>query len=180
MLDVVREFSPRVGDFSTDEFVFEAVPLRGRTLQETAEALRAQVLRRVGVPVTVGVGRSRTLAKLIADAAKPFGALAVLDPDAEKALLARLPVTEVSGIAARRAARLAPFGITSCLDFARADRALVRRLLTATGEALWWELNGDPVLPIRPDRPPHKLLSRGGSLGGPTADPERLLGWLAR
>src|SRR5262249_56824183 len=66
------------------------------------------------------------------------------------------------------------------VDVARAGGALVRRLLTAAGEALWWELRGDPVLPIHVDRPPHKMLSRGGSLGGPTAGPERLLGWLAR
>jgi DNA polymerase V len=66
------------------------------------------VLREVGVPVTVGIARTRTLAKLVSGTAKPFGALALTDPDAERALLDRLPVTEVSGIAQRRAARLAP------------------------------------------------------------------------
>jgi DNA polymerase V len=138
------------------------------------------VLRDVGVPVTVGIARTRTLAKLLADSAKPFGARALLDPDAERALLDRLPVTAVSGIGARRAARLEPYGIKTCLDLALADRRLIRWLLTVVGEALWYELNGDPVLPLHTDRPPHKMLSRGGSLGGPTADPDRLHAWLAR
>ncbi len=89
---------------------------------------------RVGVPVTVGIARTRTLAKLISDSAKPFGALAVLDRAAEEALLADRPVTEITGIAGRRAARLLPWGITTCLDLARADRRLVRSLLTASGE----------------------------------------------
>ena len=100
------------------------------------------------MPVTVGIARTRTLAKLISDSAKPFGALAVLDREAEEELLADRPVTEITGIAGRRAARLSPWGISTCLDLARADRRLVRSLLTATGEALWWELNGDPVQPI--------------------------------
>jgi len=88
----------------------------------------------------------RYWAKLISDSAKPFGALAVLDRRAEEELMAGRAVT---GIAGRRAARLLPWGVRTCLDLARADRRLVRELLTATGEALWWELNGDPVQPIR-------------------------------
>jgi nucleotidyltransferase/DNA polymerase involved in DNA repair len=180
MLEAVREFSPEVEYYSIDEFFFRVVPQRGLSLQGTAEALRDHVLKTVHVPVTVGIARTKTLAKLVSDTAKPFGALALTDPGDERALLERTPVTEVSGIAARRAARLGPHGITTCLDLARADRVFVRKLLTATGEAIWWELNGDPVLPILTNRPPHKVLSRGGSLGGPVADPDRLRAWLAR
>jgi DNA polymerase V len=180
MLDVVREFSPRVEYYSVDEFFFQAVPLRGKTLQETAEAMRDAILRRVGVPVTVGIARSRTLAKLISDAAKPFGASAVLDGPAEAELLARRPVTEITGIAGRRERRLQPWGIRTCLDLARADRRLVREVLTCAGEALWWELNGEPVRPIVPSRPMHKALSRGGSFGEASADPIILYAWLVR
>jgi nucleotidyltransferase/DNA polymerase involved in DNA repair len=180
LLAAVREFSPEVEYYSIDEFFFRAVPHRGLSLQGTAEALRDRALQAAGVPVTVGVARSKTLAKLVSDTAKPFGARAVLDRGAERELLGRAPVTEVSGIAQRRAARLAPHGITTCLDLARADRAFVRKLLTATGEALWWELNGDPVLPLHTERPPHKVLSRGGSLGGPVAEADRLHAWLVR
>lgn len=178
MHEVVRDLSPRVEYYSIDEFFFEipAAP----DVQQTAEQLRDRVLREVGVPVTVGIARTKTLAKLVCDTAKPFGALALLDRDAELALLERLPVTEVSGIADRRAARLAPHGITTCLQLARADRRLVRWLLTVTGEAIWCELNGEAVLPFYTERPPHKTLSRGGSLGGPTQNPERMEAWLAR
>jgi DNA polymerase V len=179
MLEVVRTFSPRVEYYSIDEFFFEVVARAG-SLQDEAAALRDHILQAVGVPVTVGIGRTRTLAKLISDTAKPFGAVALTDADAERALLGRLPVTEVSGIASRRAARLAPYKIHTCLDLALADRRLVRDLLTIVGEGLWYELNGDPVFPLHTERPPHKMLSRGGSLGGASDDPERLNAWLAR
>jgi nucleotidyltransferase/DNA polymerase involved in DNA repair len=180
MLDAVRDLSPRVEYYSIDEFFFAAWPPRGQTFEAMAVFIRDRIWERVGVPVTVGIARTRTLAKLISDAAKPFGARAVLDPAAEAKLLAERPVTEITGIAGRRAARLQPWGIRSCLDLARADRRLVRALLTASGEALWWELNGDPVQPIRPQRPLHKALSRGGSFGEATSDPIVLYAWLVR
>jgi nucleotidyltransferase/DNA polymerase involved in DNA repair len=175
MLELVRTFSPRVEYYSIDEFFFEVEPS-----QTAAETIRNRLWDEVGVPVTVGIARSKTLAKLVSDDAKPFGALALTDPAAEEELLARLPVHEITGIASRRAARLAPYGIYRCIDLARADRALIRRLLTVEGVRLWWELNGEAVYPLHTERPPHKMLSRGGSLGGPTADPERLNGWVAR
>jgi nucleotidyltransferase/DNA polymerase involved in DNA repair len=180
MLDVVRDLSPRVEYYSIDEFFFLAVPGRGQTFQELAATMRAEVQERVGVPVTVGIARTRTLAKLISDAAKPFGASALDDRRAEETLLGGRPVTEITGIAGRRAARLLPWGITTCLDLARADRRLIRSLLTASGEALWWELNGEPVTPLKIKRPAHKALSRGGSLGVSTSDPLILYAWLVR
>jgi nucleotidyltransferase/DNA polymerase involved in DNA repair len=110
----------------------------------------------VRVPVTVGIAPARTLAKLISDTAKPFGARALLDPREVDTLLASRPATDVTGIAGRRERRLLPWNIRTCLDLARADRRLVRELLTATGEALWWELRGESVLPLHPNRPLHK------------------------
>src|SRR3954471_18137386 len=180
MLEVVRDLSPRVEYYSIDEFFFLALPPRGKSFQELAVAIRDRILERVKVPVTVGIARTRTLAKLISDAAKPFGALAVLDVEAEARLLAERPVTEITGIAGRRAAKLLSWNIQTCLDLARADRRLVRELLTASGEALWWELNGEAVQPIHPARPAHKALSRGGSFGEATRDPIILYAWLVR
>src|SRR4051794_6583760 len=162
------------------QFFFEAGSPPGGDFQEYAVSIRDRIMERVRVPVTVGIARTRTLAKLISDTAKPFGALAILDPSMEESLLASRPVTDVTGIAGRRERRLLPWGIRSCLDLAQADRRLVRRLLTASGEALWWELNGDPVLPIRPQRVPHQVLSRGGSFGEPTDAPSVLWAWLVR
>jgi nucleotidyltransferase/DNA polymerase involved in DNA repair len=173
-------FSPAVEYYSIDEFFFEVLADPQSTPQQTAAALRDRVSQAVGVPVTVGIGRSKALAKLLSDTAKPFGARAAVDRAEEEAILEKLPVTEISGIAARRAARLAPHGITTCQQFARAERRLIRLLLTATGEDLWWELNGVPAQPLHTDRPPHKMLSRGGSLGESTADPDRLHAWVVR
>jgi hypothetical protein len=180
VLAAIRHYSPAVEYHSIDDFFFQAIAHQGKDFQATARAIRDNVLASVGVPLTVAIARTRILAKLFSDTAKPFGARAVLDRDQERDLLARLPVTEVSGIAGRRAARLEPHGITTCLQLANADRLLVRRLLTRAGEALWYELNGESVLPLHTERPAHKILSRGGSVGKATADPDRVYAWLVR
>ena len=181
MLGIVGSFAPRIEYYSIDEFFFDAVPTSHRTdLPATATKIRDYVMEAAGLPVTIGVARTRTLAKLFSDTGKPFGAVAVLDRDHERELLARMPVTEISGIAGKRAARIAPYGINTCLDLADADGRLVKQLLTKTGYEIWLELNGTPVTPIRPERPPHKVLARGGSLMGNVDDPKVLWAWCVR
>ncbi|WP_435015345.1 DNA polymerase Y family protein [Tundrisphaera sp. TA3] len=180
MLAVARDWSPRVEYYSIDEFFFEACPPRGMDHQEYATKIRDAMMERVGVPVTVGIARSRTLAKLISDSAKPWGARAVLDRDQEVKLMEPLPVTEIAGIAGRRQRTLVPWGVSTCLDLAQADRRLIRELLTTSGEALWWELNGEAVIPIRSQRPAHKFLARGGSFGDASSQPTVVFAWLVR
>ena len=95
-------------------------------------------------------------------------------------LLHGKPVTEITGIARRSAARLAEHGITTCDQFASADRAFIRWLLTKRGEDLWWELNGTAVQPIQNTRPEHKFVARGGSIGAASADAARVQAFVVR
>jgi DNA polymerase V len=180
MLAAVGTFSPRVEYYSIDEFFWQGLPRPGQSYRQSAVAVRDHVKRSVGVPMTVAFARTRTLAKLFADSAKPFGALAVTDRAEERERLAALPVTEIAGIAKRRAARLAPYGIKTCLDLANASGMWVRKVLTVVGFGLWLELNGEPATPIRTSRTPHQMIARGGSLAGRVSDPHTLYGWLVR
>jgi DNA polymerase V len=180
MLAAVGTFSPRVEYYSIDEFFWEGWPERALNYPQTAAHVRDHVKQTTGLPMTVAFARTRTLAKLFADTAKPFGAVAVEDPDHETELLAKLPVTEIAGIARRSAAKLEPHGIRTCLDLRSASGLLVRHLLTVTGHDLWRELNGFRVTPIRTARTPHKMLARGGSLAGKVSDARTLYGWLVR
>ncbi len=176
MLNIARENSPLVEYYSVDEFflALDSDP------QPFALEIQRQILERVGVPVTVGIGRTKILAKLISDLAKPFGALAIIGRDEEEKLLATRPVSDITGIAGRSSAKLAAYGIRTCLDFARARPSLIRSLLTVTGERLCYELQGHKALPIVTNRPPHKMVSRGGSIGKPSADPEIQWAWAIR
>ncbi len=181
MLELMRDTYAKVEYYSIDEFFFEVPEPRGHTYQQEAERIRDKIWEVVRIPVTVGIGRSRTLAKLISDGSKPKGAAAVLDEAEERTFLEKRPVTEITGIAGKREKRLLPWGIRTCLDLAQADRRLIRELLTATGELLLvGTARGEAVLPIHARRPLHKILSRGGSFGEATDRPLVLYAWMVR
>lgn len=172
MLAIVQEVSPKVEFYSIDEQFFTAV--------SPPDELQREILRRVGVPVSIGVAPTKTLAKLISDSAKPFGCGMITDDADRSELLRGRPVTDITGIAKRSAVRLARHGIETCEQFAKADRAFIRWLLTKRGEDLWWELNGTPVIPIQTSRPIHKFVSRGGSIGRASRDPKRVEAFVVR
>ena len=176
LLAIVKAISPTVEYYSIDEMFFSVM----QPSVKDARDLQAHVLDRLGVPVSVGIAPTKILAKLASDANKPYGYHVIQNDSDRLALLQDMPVTEVTGIARRSAAKLAEHGITTCEQFAKADRRLIRQLLTKRGEDIWWELNGDSVIPIAPKRPRHKFISRGGSLGRATADRDRLEAFVVR
>lgn len=178
MLAIVRSVSPTVEYYSIDEFFFDATALPRKNLLEAATALQQRLMDEVGVPVTIGISLSRSLAKLISDNAKPFGCKVLLEGIPE--FLKNVPVEEITGIGSRSAKKLVERGIVNCCDYIQSDRAMLRKLLTVKGEKLWFELNGEPCDPILPQRKAHKAISRGGSLGGKTTNPDKLTGWASR
>jgi DNA polymerase V len=180
MLSEIKTFSPKVEYYSIDEFFWEGFQARGQDYKQTAVTVRDHIKSSTGLPMTVAFARTRTLAKLFADTAKPFGATAVQDSAHEDDLLSKLQVTEIAGIASRRAKKLEPHGIKTCLDLKRASGLLIKSLLTISGHDIWRELNGHKTISIRPNRPRHKMIARGGSLAGRVNDPLTLYGWLVR
>ncbi|MCA9073659.1 MAG: DNA polymerase IV [Planctomycetaceae bacterium] len=172
MLEIIRETSPTVEYYSIDEMFFDATGIDTHALQQ-------RVLSETGVPASIGVSHSRTLAKLASDARKPFGCTVIVDGDVDL-FVENIPVIEVTGIALQSSIMLASHGIRTVGEFRRADPKLINRLLTKTGESLWWELNGKPIMPIEVNRPMHKRIARGGSVGRTTSDRERLIGWIVR
>jgi len=173
ILDIVRDESPVAEYYSIDEFFFQ--PGHGCR----AESIRDRILEETGLPVTVAIARTRTLSKLFAETVKPFGAIEVTDPKHEEEILSKLPVTEVAGIAGRRAAKLHPYGVRTCLDFVRMPRSVVKSLLTVVGEQLWWELQGRNVLALQTQKPPTQAVSRGGGFTA-TSDPTVVFAWAVR
>lgn len=173
MLEIVQSASPTVEYYSIDEFFFDADKVDPWALQQ-------QILNDVGVPVTIGISRSRTLAKLASDAGKPFGCRVLTDPDDIAQYVESIPVDEITGIAGRSAAKLAMHNIRTCGDFRRANPKLINKLLTKVGEGLYWEMHGQPIQKISTTRPMHKHIGRGGSIGQATDDRDIQSAWLTR
>lgn len=144
---VIGDFTPLVERISIDEAFAD---VKGCTHlfgspAEIAQAIRRRVRSELGLAISVGVARTKHLAKIASQVAKPDG-LVVVDPEAELAFLHDLPVELMWGVGPATQARLARLGITTIGELANTHKgALVRVLGPAGGEklsALAW--NRDP------------------------------------
>jgi DNA polymerase-4 len=133
-----EDASPLVEGVSIDEAFLDVRGLEriSGTPTEIAVRLRRDVRERVGLPITVGVARTKFLAKVASGVAKPDGLL-VVAPDGELAFLHPLPVERLWGVGRKTAARLHSRGIRTVGDVARvAEPALVAMLGRAAGRHL--------------------------------------------
>jgi DNA polymerase-4 len=138
VFEVFADTSPLVEGISIDEAFLDVGGLRrvSGTPTEIAVALRRNVLERVGLRITVGVARTKFLAKVASGVAKPDGLL-VVPPDRELAFLHPLRVERLWGVGPKTAAKLHERGITTVGEVARIDEtSLVAMLGRASGRHL--------------------------------------------
>jgi DNA polymerase-4 len=154
--DVYRVFddmTPIVEGLSIDEAFLDVHSLR-RTASplEIATRLRAEVRERVGLPITVGIARTKFLAKVASAVAKPDGLLLV-PPNRELAFLHPLPVERLWGVGPVTARRLHDLGVMTVGQVAGFDEnALVSLLGRAAGRHLYALVRNDDPRPVRPRR----------------------------
>src|SRR2546421_1799299 len=144
---VLGDFTPLVERISIDEAfadVAGCTHLFG-TPAEIAGAVRRRVRTELGLPISIGIARTKHLAKIASQVAKPDG-LVVVDPDTELEFLHHLPVELMWGVGPVTRARLAGIGVRTIGQLAKMPRYSLERLLgRAAGEkltALAW--NRDP------------------------------------
>jgi DNA polymerase IV len=146
-IDVVSDFTPLVERISIDEAfadVTGCTHLFGPPA-EIARTIRRRVRAELGLPISVGVARTKHLAKIASQVAKPDG-LVVVNPETELEFLHDLPVGLMWGVGPATKARLAEIGVLTIGHLAKAPgRSLERLLGPAAGQklsALAW--NRDP------------------------------------
>ena len=146
-IEVLSDFTPSIERISIDEAfadVAGCTHLFGSPA-EIARTVRARVRAELGLPMSIGVARTKHLAKIASQVAKPDG-LVVVDPDTELEFLHELPVALMWGVGPATEARLAKIGVTTIGQLAESSPKSVERLLGhAAGRkltALAW--NRDP------------------------------------
>ncbi|GAB3814405.1 DNA polymerase IV [Kribbella italica] len=135
---VFEDTTPLVEGLSIDEAFLDVAGLRkiAGTPVEIARRLRAEVLAKVGLPITVGVARTKFLAKVASGVAKPDGLLEV-PPDQELGFLHPLAVERLWGVGEVTAEKLRSRGLTKVGDVAMLpEAALIAMLGRASGRHL--------------------------------------------
>ena len=161
---VFEDTTPLVEGLSIDEAFLDVRGLRrlAGSPTEIAVRLRREIRARVGLPVTVGVARTKFLAKVASGVAKPDGLL-VVPPECELRFLHALPIERLWGVGAVTAEKLHRLEITTVRQVAELSEGALASLL---GRALGRQLhalahNRDPR-PVQPRR-------RRGSIGAQRA-----------
>lgn len=176
---VLGRHAPVVENYSIDES-FLTFPENDGLLEARAHALRAEVRRWTGLPVAVGLGPTKALAKLGSDKAKKCGGvLSLLDPILRERALDETPVTFIWGIAKRSALRLAPYGVRTAGDFVRLRDAVIQSTLGIGGLKLAHELRGTSCLTLADAPPARQSVTVSRSFGKPVYSLEALQSALA-
>jgi DNA polymerase-4 len=151
VFEVFDRTTPLVEALSIDEAFLDVRGLRhiGGPPMDIAMRLRREVLERVGLPITVGVARTKFLAKVASGVAKPDGLL-VVPPAGELAFLHLLPVERLWGVGPVTSGKLHDRGITTVGQVARlAEPALVEMVGRAAGRKLHALAHNRDPRPVR-------------------------------
>jgi DNA polymerase-4 len=164
VIDVLRDFTPLVERISIDEAFLDVAGCEHLfgSASDIAAAIRHRVRTEVGLPVSIGVARTKHLAKVASQVAKPDG-LVLVEPGRELEFLQPLPVELMWGVGPVTSARLAATGIRTIGDLGRTPGPFLQRLL---GEAA-----GDKLRALAVDSDPRGIETarHAASLGAQSA-----------
>ena len=170
-----EDTTPSVEGLSIDEAFLDVHGMErlAGTPWEIAARLRRRARESLGLPVTVGIARTKHLAKIASAVAKPDGLLLV-PPEDELAFLHPLPVERIWGIGLATAVRLRAIGVTTAGELARAPEAELAKILgNAAARHLHALANNHDPRPVR-RRPRRRSIGSQHAFGLRTASPAEI------
>ena len=146
LMDVLEQFTPDLEVYSIDEAFLEVDAGSSKALDSLGREIRNRIHRQTGLPVSIGIAGTKTLAKVANHLAKKStraeGVLNLLDSPHLDLALERTPVEEVWGVGRRQAVKLQAYGILTARGLRGADDDWVRRKMTVVGLRTVHELRG--------------------------------------
>lgn len=171
---VLHQFSPEVERYSIDEMFLDLSGFGTKDLWAYGQEMRATVKRWTGIPTCVGIGPTKTLAKLANAVAKKnptFGSVCDLTDDAVRSAVMRaFPVGDVWGIGKATTLKLAQIGVNTAAELRDLEPKRARQLGTVVLERVVQELCGIPCLELELVLPARKGMAVTRSFGRPMTD----------
>lgn len=149
---VYQGFSPRIEIYSIDESFLDISDVRLTERETLCRDMRETVRAWTGIPTCVGIGSTKTLAKLANHIAKKNpdlgGVCDLTNPVQYDHWIIRVPVAEIWGVGPANARRLEALGCDSAADVRDLDPRVARKAMTVVGERLVHELRGTACLDL--------------------------------
>lgn len=145
VMDTIKTFSPDVEVTSVDESYIDLTSLDKVyqcTYTDIIKNIRKTIWDKVGIPASIGLSCSKTLAKLASDKAKSNNGIFVIRPDKILDVIGDMPIDDVCGIGHKNSEHLKYNGIFTIKDFVTRDNAWIRKALGINGLNLKSELTG--------------------------------------
>lgn len=153
VMAVLRDAVPNVVQYSIDEAFLNLEGMAQlHNLKQWGEELCARVEQWTGIPVSLGIAPTKTLAKAASRFAKKYPGYrkccVIATGYQQEAALKLLGIADVWGIGRRMCRAMRPFGIATAYDFASLPQSWVRCRFHVTGERVWRELHGENAIDI--------------------------------
>jgi DNA polymerase V len=170
VMSVLGEFTPQVELYSIDEAFMQLEPPSGHgSLNDLGRAIQRTTYKWTGIPVSIGMAETKTLAKLANQLAKKSdkaqGVLDLTQPTFLDCALERTPVERVWGIGRQYAKLLRARGITTARALRDVDLRWARKALTVVGARIVEELRGNSCLSLEICPRPKRSLTHSRSFG---------------
>jgi len=163
---LLREVTPLIEVYSIDECFLDISQLDIRDYDEWARAVKQRIWDEIGIPVSIGVAPTKTLAKVASTYAKKHGGVyAVIGEEQRKALLSDLPIEDIWGVGWRMAPKLRDKGISKADQLVNAPDGWLRQQFNITGMKMIEELRGKPRIPFGDRHEQRKSIMRSRSFG---------------
>jgi DNA polymerase V len=171
---LLATITPRIEIYSVDESFLDISELPITDYEAWGRMVRASIIKHVGVPVSVGIAPSKTLAKLASEIAKQDdqyeGAFSFFDHNETqtKAILHQVPISEIWGVGWRLAPKLRAEGISTALALAEMRPQRAQQLMGIHGRQMVAELNGTSCYSLTKERAAAKSILRSRTFGEDT------------
>lgn len=157
VMNILSQEAPEIEIYSIDEaFLKYSASLSSNPLFSECVKLKKKVKQWTGIPISLGIAPTKTLAKVANDLAKKQREVGVFDlthPQKQKEVLQNYPVGEIWGVGKRLTERLKAMSIYTAWDFREMDPYKIRQKLGVVGERMLWELRGTSCLPLCEPQP---------------------------
>ncbi len=172
VMQTLQLFSPSIEQYSIDEAFLQVNGIASALAGNWPQELIATVKQWTGIPVSVGIAATKTLAKVANHHAKDCGSgfHRLLNATEIDALLAKLPPDEVWGVASRTTKKLNALGIWTALDLKNADPLFIRDKFGIVLERTVRELKGEPCLALEEETEFRQSIQVSRSFGNLVSD----------
>lgn len=169
VMSIIKQYATDVEVYSIDESFVDFSNVPDDELMETLHFIKDEVKRKTGIPVSIGVGPNKTLAKLTSLLAKQSsnynGVCSYWDLPNFRNMMYSVDISEVWGVGRKWSKKLKGIGVESVGQFMNVHQYTVKKLMNINGLRTQLELMGEYCYPVKPKNQPKKNIASTRSFG---------------